>query len=850
MLFSAIFVGLRKKYAVMNKVLTKLSLLVVLLVGVAATSAYAQSAAEIEMAKKLARQQGYSESEINAMMSKYNSGSSTTLNSNNGNYGVSDTLNRNNIQFQNGNNVRFQNKNDKMYRDDMMYRNDMQNSWNAADWELRGGNGLLTGRRRVPEIFGHSIFRNENVSFIPSYNIPTPSDYRLSAGDDVVIDVWGAVVTNMTLRISPEGTVRIPDLGPVNINGQTVAQAEANIKEYLSKIYSGIHDPVPNTFVKVSLGSIRSVTVNVLGDLKSPGTYTMPSLSTIASSLYMAQGPDSIGTVRNVKLFRNGKEISSFDLYKFLIAGQFDSNVKLEDNDVVSVAPYFAVVEVNGAVKRPMRYEIREGETLKDLFDFAGGFTGNAFVESVYVERVKNSDSKGGKLVGVASPLETYMVAEGEFNAFKLENGDKVTVRNNIEEFANRVYVEGAVWYPGHYSMGEGISTVKELIAAAGGLKPEAYLNRAHIIRLGENKEKQMVTMNLQKVLLGGETIKLKNSDTLKIYSTEDFAQKLDVDVRGEVNEPGLFEYRKGMTVGDAILMAGGVTEAATLEKVEVARRIISGKEKNLDTDTVALVLHYNLLKNPDGANSELFPNDIIYVRRSAMYKPQQNIVIEGEVKYPGGYVIEKNTVRLTDIVKSASGFTNDAYVKGAKLTRYLTEDEIRNLAIAKDMAKEQLTDSLEIAKLDQMEVGRSYTIAINLDLAVANPGSYHDVVLRSGDVISVPKINNTVKVSGSVFFPNYVTYKEGANYRYYLDMSGGYDKGAMKKRIYVIHMNGFVARRGSKEFKVTPGCEIVVPKRKVDERAKGETLAAILGIASSTASLSAMIVTIINNSK
>lgn len=777
------------------------------------TTLAAQTADEIALAKQLARQQGYSESEISAMEARlYGKTVTQTAVTEDAN-----AIDRNDVQQQ------------------VFMPTDSNNPVQPD----------------TAEIFGHSIFRNKNAIFIPSYNIPTPSNYKLAAGDEVVIDVWGAVVTNYTLQVSPEGSIRIPDIGPVYVNGQTMVQAEANIRDYLSKIYSGITDPTPNTFVKVSLGKIKSVTVNVVGDVVTPGTVTLPSLSTVVSALYIAQGPSRIGTVRNVRLLRGGRDVSVFDLYRFIFFGESDTNVKLEDNDVISVAPYYAVVSVEGAVKRPMKYELKENETIEDLILFSGGFTGDASRESVYVERIMETGGRTlpASLVGSAA-VETYVVPAREFTTFKLKDGDRVLVRKTDGEFANKVNVTGAVWYPGAYSITDSLRSVKDLIAAAGGLKPDAYTERAYIARTGETGLPESVTMNLQNIILGSENVELESNDTLKVFYNSELTPVHTISVMGSVNAPGDFTYREGLTLGDAILMAGGIDEAATLEKVEIARRIVK-EEESLDlSDTVALILHLNLLKNPDDSDTKLSPYDIVYVRRSAQYRPQQTITIEGEVNYPGSYVIEKNTVRLSDIVNKAAGFRKDAYAAGAVLTRRLTETERANLEIAKSMAMQQTDDSTAKANLSMIDVGSSYTVAINLDLAVANPGSYHDIVLRTGDVITVPKYTNMVKVSGNVYFPNHVTYKPGENYKYYVNNAGGYNKGSVKRNVFMIHMNGYVAKRGSKEFVVKPGTEIVVPKRVADPSRRGQTIASIMGMASSTASLAAMVVAILNYSK
>lgn len=705
-------------------------------------------------------------------------------------------------------------------------------------------------------IFGHDIFRNPNLDFIFNYNIPTPDNYKLSAGDEIIIDIWGNVITNITAAISPEGAVNIPDLGPVYLAGYTVIQAEKTLREYLSKIYSGIAAPIPDTFVKLSLGRIRSITVNVAGDIEIPGSYTLPSLSTMASVLYMAGGPSEIGTVRDIKLHRNNKLISRFDVYDFIIYGHYDANLRLEDNDVIIVEPYSGIVTLTGGVKRPMKYEVKYGETLGKLIKYAGGFTDNAYSNRVHVERVYAPDHKSG------AASRSFDVSGEEFDSFEIADGDFITVQTNAGRFANRVQIDGAVWRPGSYSLRngtgdlQGISTLRQLIAAAGGVREDAYLPRGYILRFGKNRMKEQVSFSLQDVILGKDTIALFPDDFIHIFSIESLTPKQTVQILGEVNIPSgsmgkdkkkvEYGYRKGMTLGDLILRANGVTDAAALDRIEIARRITDDSGRFCKTDTVALILHYNLFARPQDTDVELKPFDMVFVRKSASYIRQETIAIEGELNYPGVYVIEKNTVRLSDVVAKAKGVTPDAYVKGARLTRKLTKAEFERLKDAMQIAQREITDA---TYLDSMVIGESYTIAIDMEQAIARPGSYADVVLRTGDVITIPKLNNTVKISGAVLYPNTISYNPGYSWKEYVSNAGGLLPRAFKRKIYMVHMNGSVAAMGSKGFFVQPGTEIIIPFK--DKRPNtGQSLAAILGMASSTASLAAMAVIISNQAK
>lgn len=776
----------------------------------------AQSQAEIELAKQMARQQGYTEAQIDEMLNRSSVGTKTT----------------------GGPAVRAVDRNAGV--------EGIENE--VAGYGVSGAEEAEMVRRSSgprsdgTAIFGHGIFRNENLTFKPSYNIPTPENYRLASGDEVVIDVWGATVTNITAEISPEGSITIPDLGPVYLNGQTIREAEKNIKDYLSKIYSGISDPTPNTFVKLALGKIRSVTVNVLGEVVRPGSYTLPSLSTVASALYLAGGPSGLGTIRNIKVYRRNVQVGVFDVYSFVEDGNAGGDIRLEDNDVIMIGPYEGIVRISGSVKRPMRYEMKAGETLEVLLGYAGGLTDRGYVGGVHIDRTQGPRR------------ESFDVDRKDFGTFEVLDGDEVSVYSNPDRFRNRVEISGAVWRPGIYSISDTVQTVKGLIEASGGLREDAYLQKGYIERYGENREKIQVSFNPGSVLLGGETVRLMPDDRVRIFSRESLVPTQTVSISGEVNaiiEGGggirQYPYREGMTLGDVILMAGGPGDGAALDKVEIARRIGStsggqddSKRESL-SDTIAVILKFDLLRETSGVDFKLEPFDVIFVRRSVQYKPQQTIRVEGEVIYPGNYVIEKNTVRLSDVIKKAEGVNKDAYVKGARLTRILTGEESARLRTAMQIARHSAPDTVV---LDAMDVGDRYYIGIDLEEALSHPGSFADVVLRDNDIITVPKMNNTVKISGGVYHPNTVTFNPRYKMERYISNAGGYSRNAVKRKVYMVHMNGNIARRGSRDFKVQPGTEIIVPVKDMSERNR-LSIAEMLGIISSTASIAAMVVSI-----
>ncbi len=776
------------------------NLLLILTLALTNGVAQAQSSSDMALAKQLAKQQGYSDAQIEAMMNQYNKGGNTPA------AATAQAVDRN----------------------------------AAAAQQMQMAQAAPAAKAAPAEtIYGHNLFKNKSLNFVPSYNIPTPANYKLSAGDEVVIDIWGDAISNITATISPDGSINVPNLGPVYLAGQTVEKAEKSLKSYLSKIYSGIAQEEPTTFVKLALGKTKTVTVNVVGDVEKPGSYTLPALSTIASAMYLAEGPNDLGTIRAINLYRNGKLVSSFDVYEFIAKGTFNSNVKLEDNDVISVAPYAGVVTVMGGVKRPMKYEVKPGETLDKVLAYAGGFSDAAFADKVHVDRKVTGAQTGA--VG-----ESFDVTAEKYSSFEVKDGDVITVNVNADQFKNRVQIAGAVWHPGTYAITSETTTLKQLIQAAGGLMDDAHTEKGFIVRYGENRQKEQVSFNLKNVILGSENVTLAPDDSVQIFSATELQPRLTVKIYGEVNNAGnnTFDYREGMTIGDLILMAGGLNEAATLSKVEVARRMPKKGEVD-NSDVVAEVLNYNLLKNPADADVKLQPFDIVFVRKDAGYKPQQAVTVDGEINYPGTYVVEKSTVRLSDIINRASGFTKEAYIKGAKLTRILTKEEFDRLKVAMDIAKKQVSDS---SAVDSLEIGESYTIAIDLEKAMATPGSVADVILREGDVISVPAYNSTVKISGAVLYPNTVAFDPKKNWNYYISNAGGVSKDGLKRKVYMVHMNGSVATKGDSNFKVQPGTEIIVPAKNRQEG--GQSLAAIMGIATSTASLAAMVTTIINQMK
>ncbi len=786
--------------------LFKTLLMVVVAFFATISNVSAQSTAEMTMARELARQQGYSEDQINAMFA--NAKGSSVGNSQSVTVAPRE---RSTAQIV-----------------------------IAGESEIEKG-----GETKSSGIFGHSIFRNKELNFIPNYNIPTPVSYKLAAGDRLIIDLWGDVIKEILVDVSPDGVIIIPDLGPVFVSGESISKAEETIKRALSKIYSGLSATPQTTFMNVSLNSVRSVMVNVVGDVARPGTYTIPSLSTLATVMYMSGGPSDIGSVRNINLYRGNKLISTLDIYQFLLNGKFDDNVRLEDNDIITVEPRYGSVALNGALKRPMSYEITKGETLADVINYAGGFNYNAYTPSVVVDRrYAEGDVKG-------APSRSFVVEAKDYRTFELMSGDIVTVKNNETRYANKVTITGSVWREGDYALGKGkneATTLHKLLTLAGGLKEETYLERGIILRLSENRELEQLSFSPIEVLTKKSDVTLMPDDVVRIYTVNEIKENTTVSIFGEVNKPSdggnLYPYREGMTLGDLIVQSGGLAHGAMVGNIEIARRVLNTEILDTESDTVSNIITVNLLKNPDAIDTKLEPYDLVLVRKAINYKPQMGVRVEGEVKYPGAYVIENNTVRVSDLVAKSKGVTSDAHLSGAKIIRKVTLKERQKFEKA---AKTEISaaeiDSVALA-IGMMDIDDTYEISIDLSAALNNPGSLEDLVLEKDDILIIPRLNNTVKIMGGVYDENVIAFNPKLSLTDYIDNAGGFKKRAFKRRVYVIHANGSISKRGRPNFEVTPGSIIVVPERA--PRIQNDDWVKIASISTSAISSIALILSVL----
>lgn len=697
----------------------------------------------------------------------------------------------------------------------------------------------LLAEKRKKKVFGRDIFNNKDLTFEPNMNIATPQNYILGPGDAVYIDIYGASQKTIESTVSPDGEVTIEGFGPVQVSGLTVAQANARLRSTLGARYS-------SSKIKLTVGQTRSIMINVMGEVKNPGTYTLPAFATVFHALYMAGGTNDIGTMRNIKVYRNNRLVSVVDIYDYILNGKLTGNVRLADNDVISVGPYDCLVNITGKVKRPMYYEMKRNESVGTLLKYAGGFTGDAYKKSVRIVR------KTGREYSV------YNVDEFDMSAFHLADEDSVSVDSILPRFSNMVEVKGAVFRPGMYQVGGDINSVKTLIEHADGLREEAFTARAVMHRMKKDRTLEVVPVDVEGILDGTvPDIPIQNNDVLFIPTKQEMMEEQTITIHGEVQYPGIYRYADNETLEDFVLQAGGLKQTASTVKVDVSRRIVNPKA--LTTDSVIARTYTFALKDGfviDGTPGfKLMPFDEVYVRKSPGYYKQQNVIVEGEVMFSGTYTLSKKNQRLSDLIKSAGGVNDRGYVAGARLERKVNESERARMETVLKKAKEE-AEQMEIEaakenkkidlkdseKIKNFEIPEFYSVGIELDKALANPGCDADIVLREGDKIIVPQYNGTVKINGAVMYPNTVGFQKGKKAKYYINQAGGFSEKAKKSQTYIVYMNGTIAKV-SQNAKPKPGCEIVVPEKEINKM----TIAEKMTIGTSVASIATMIATLAN---
>jgi protein involved in polysaccharide export with SLBB domain len=687
---------------------------------------------------------------------------------------------------------------------------------------------------RNNQVFGRNIFNTRNLTFEPSVNIATPLNYRLGPGDEVIIDIWGASQNTIRQQISPDGTINIQKIGPVNLNGLTIAEANDYLKKTLNKIYNGLNNTNdPTSDIRLTLGSIRTIQINVMGEVVQPGTYSLSSFATVFHALYRAGGVSDIGSLRNVQLVRNGKNIATIDVYQFIMKGNIQDDIRLQEGDVVIVPAYDVLVKIDGKVKRPMRFEMKKDENLSTLISYAGGFEADAYTRSLRVVRQNGQE------------YEVNTVKDLDYSVYKMRNGDVVTAEAILNRFTNKLEIRGAVYRPGIYQLNGKLNTVRELVNEAQGLTGDAFLNRAVLYRQREDLTTEVIPVDIKAIMDGtSPNIILAKNDILYIPSIHDLEDRGDVVIHGEVAKPDSYPYADNMTLEDLIIQAGGLREAASVVRVDVSRRI-RNPHSTVDNDTIGRTYTFSLKEGfvVDGTPGfVLQPYDEVYVRRSPGYQAQQNVVVEGEILFGGSYAMTSREERLSDLINKAGGTTNYAYLRGAKLTRVATEGEKKRMGDVIRLMSRQLGEAM----MDSLgvRVEDHFTVGIDLEKAIANPGSASDLVLREGDVVFIPKNTNTVTINGAVMVPNTVSYIKGENIDYYLNQAGGYSDNAKKSKKFIVYMNGQVTKvKGSGKKQIEPGCEIIVPSKSKKRTNMGE----ILGYATSFSSLGMMIASIAN---
>ena len=684
-------------------------------------------------------------------------------------------------------------------------------------------------------IFGYNLFRNKNLTFEPSLNIPTPPDYQLGPGDQLIIDIWGASQQNYQLPLTPDGNIYIDNLGPIQVTGLTIEQASDRIIRRLKSIYSGLSGPNRNTYAQVTLGNTRSINIYIIGEVNLPGTYTLSSFATVFNALYASGGPSINGSFRNIELFRNNELIAALDIYDFLMNGKQDDNIRLQDQDIIKVNPYVSRVDLTGEVKRPGLYELAEEEKLNDVISFSGGFSDKAYQKTLTVYRNTDIERK------------ILNVSKEDIKSFIMQDGDSIPVAPILKRFENRVSINGAIYRSGDYSLGDGL-TLNELINRAEGLRDDAFLNRALIYRTREDLTLEIIPINLKEIVNNETSFTLIKEDIVSIASIFDLQEEFYMQINGEINNEGIFPFMENTSLEDIIVMAGGLKESASHSKVEVARRVKSGDMEPED-GKISEIFYFNIDKelgiSSEASSFKLEPFDQIFIRKSPGYEEAQSLNIEGEVRYPGAYIIGSKSDRISDLIERAGGLTSEAYLEGAQLIRQVEINrELRKKTIEKLMLESE--DSLQI----NIEDTNEQAIGINLNKIVESPGSKFDLLLYENDRLIIPKELQTVRLSGALLFPITVRYDKNYNFSKYISMSGGFAGNAKKNKTYVIYANGSVDKTHNyvlfKNFpEVAPGAEIVVPQK---QRREKMTTGEIIGITSALSSMALIIVTIINS--
>ena len=691
-------------------------------------------------------------------------------------------------------------------------------------------------RGKQVTVFGRNIFTDRNLSFEPNLDIPTPENYVLGSGDELIIDVWGTSENTVREIISPEGTIHVAGIGPIFLDGMSIQDAERSLRREFSKIYAAISGK--SVHIKLSLGGIRTIMINVMGEVQVPGTYRLSAFASVFHALYRAGGVSGIGSLRDIRVVRGGKEVACIDVYDYIMKGKLTDDIRLSEGDVILIPPYENLVSISGKVKRPMAYEMKKGETITTLLSYAGGFTGDAYRDAIRLFRLNGKEK------------QIYNVGQDDYQSFVLTDGDELSVEAVLQRFSNKVEVRGAVYRAGVYQLDDSITgTVRQLISRAEGLRGDAFLNRALLRREHEDLTHEMIPVDLKRMMAGAVSdLRLQKNDVLYISSVKDIEKEGTLSIYGDIRNPGDFPYVKNTSIQDLIVKAGGLLESASMVRIDVSRRIRDPKSISSSTvigKSFTVELKNGLVMGED-KGFELEPYDIVFIRRSPGYRKQANVTVEGEVAFTGNYTLIQSNERLSSLIARAGGLSKEAYVKGARLIRRMTADEMRQ---KKDVLRLSVRGS-EKASVSPvtLEASSTYPVGIELEKALVNPGSDEDMVLREGDVLFVPKYVSTVTINGAVMYPNTILYQKGSSLSYYIEQAGGFGNRALKRRVYVIYMNGMVSRLKRRMGNaIEPGCEIIVPSKK----GRKKTVAAdVTGMNTSIASIAAMVAAMVGMTK
>lgn len=690
----------------------------------------------------------------------------------------------------------------------------------------------LDGQPAARLVYGHKVFNSRGLTFEPSDNLATPQNYRLGPGDEVIIDLWGASEDHLRQTISPEGSIMISQIGPVYLNGLTISDANKHIKSLFSRKYAGMADA--ETDIQVTLGQIRTIQVDILGEVATPGTFRMSPFSSVFHALYRAGGINDIGSLRNIQVLRNGKKIAGVDIYDYLFNGKTSGNIRLQEGDVIIVPPYDQLVNIDGNVKRPMYYEIKPGETIADLLSFAGGFTGDAYNGMVRLSRQAGTEN------------ELFNIERSEFNSYRLQDGDVLTIGTILDRYSNRVEVKGSVYRPGIFAIDRELSTVGDLVRKADGLTDDAYTERVLLYREGPDLQLEIIALDLDGIINGRiPDVELKRNDMLVISSIHELEERGSVQIYGQVAQPGTYPYADNLTLEDLIFQAGGLLKGASTARVDISRRIInptSTEQTQQLAELFTVSIEHGLAVGKN-QGFKLEPFDRVEVRSSPGYAIQESVTVGGEILFSGSYVLEKRNERISDIVNRAGGLVEGAYIRGAHLQRRLTDDEYTarretlRMAIANSS---NVGDSIALSKID---VAPTYNVGINLEKALANPGTVYDMVLQPGDNLFIPQEQSVVRVMGDVMFPNAVVYEPNKKLKYYIKQAGGYGQTAKKNKAFIVYLNGTVAE-AKRNTPIEPGCQIIVPSKPQRENTNWTK---ILTLATSFSSVAALAATITN---